>query len=162
MSTSDMDLRLQPGEKLLWQGQPEPIAYALDKTVPGALALPFIIPVFMYCMYVYHGGGMPPWALATLDATLYPLAVAEIYKLTRFHARLITYTITDRRIILDYARYPSTKMNRAQIAISSVAPSLHGGAKDTGTIRLGVGAYKLLDRATRPLIHHSDKRGSII
>ena len=89
---------LPPGERILWQGAPDPLALARSAYHAGSVAIYFgLLVAVALGLAIAHGSAL----LGTLiTAGLGLVAVALLYGLAWLSARASVYTLTDRRIVL--------------------------------------------------------------
>jgi hypothetical protein len=89
---------LEPGERLLWSGQPNPLRYAQSRSGISVIAGLAALVVAQVWMTVADRDGNPvPWAGIAFYAVALVLLLSPL--LLAWRARLTTYALTDRRAL---------------------------------------------------------------
>jgi len=94
--------RLPPGERILWQGSPDPWALALSAFHVRKLLIYFGALIAMRGLFVLADGAD---LIAALSALVWPVllagfALAAVGLLALLTARTAVYTVTDRRVVM--------------------------------------------------------------
>jgi hypothetical protein len=118
--------RLPSGEKILWQGKPQPFALARrafrTRLIIGYFAL---LIVWRFTGALTQGHGLGAAVLSAFSgALLGGAALAIFYGFAFLIARSTTYTITGKRVVITYGvalpkslNLPFTKLNAADLAL---------------------------------------------
>ena len=128
--------RLPEGERLLWQGAPDWRRLALNVFHIRGLALYFAV-IIAYCVAAAAMDGTPPQEAALSTAKLAGAALLPIGFLTAYAwlvARSTVYTITDRRVVMQFGLALPMTINLPFRKIESAALKLR--AKGFGDISL--------------------------
>lgn len=115
---------LPPGERILWQGTPDPLALAWSAYHARGVAIYFaLLTAVALGLAVAHGSGFTG---ALVTAALGTAAVALLHLLGWLSARASVYTLTDRRIVLRIGVALPTCVNLPLTRVASVDLSAGG------------------------------------
>jgi hypothetical protein len=116
------ELVLPEGEHLLWQGQPKARALALRAFHVRLVAVYFAL---LFVARIVIGLEHQPWSVSIVEASriAIPFAVAMVLLsgLALLYSRSTRYSVTNRRVLLQYGAVPPMTLNVPFAQISSAA-----------------------------------------
>jgi hypothetical protein len=127
---------LPPGERVLWQGSPEPRILARRAFHVRGLVAYFVVLAVIAAAARWQQGADA--ALAALGSTMLlgACAIAIVLVIARLAARTTLYTLTDRRIVMRIGIVLTVTFNLPLRRIESAALLALPGAGDSGDLAL--------------------------
>ncbi|MEQ8661208.1 MAG: photosynthetic complex putative assembly protein PuhB, partial [Gammaproteobacteria bacterium] len=127
---------LPPGERILWQGEPDTRALARAVFFSRALGIYFAVVIAWQGLGAWQAGGGLDGIGAAIAGTgllaLLALGLAQLF--ARLYARTTVYTITNRRIVLSFGLALPLNVNLPYTVIEAAAMKAH--ADDCGDLVL--------------------------
>ena len=134
--------RLQEGERLLWQGEPDPKLFNRSRLIVYSLLLLPLMPVLVWAFGQKAGTNLPLLSPVTLGIALavWPLASWAMSKYVGEQTPWAAYALTDRRVMIRRLQRLTSQDSRPKIdeyPLSMLKPNLRLGADGVGTITFG-------------------------
>lgn len=147
--------RLQEGERLLWEGMPDPRLFALPKVVVGLLVIIPVLPL-MFLLESSRTGTPLVWlSVKTLAVSVFTFVVMAVYlyQQSRSQAQAAAYALSDRRVFIRRLERLTSQDWRPkidEISLLAVQPKLRTLGGGRGTITFG-GPVWQYERAFRAI-----------
>ena len=135
-------ITMAPGEKIVWIGAPQPVAYAIKRVRIIAIGIILFAALIIWLMSL----GLPMAAALLIGggigAILFVRFVVLRFNKLIANAKATQYVVTNLRLLVrDVEVLPMTGRSRVKLTelqLGAINPILIGGNGSTGTIKLGV------------------------
>lgn len=147
--------RLQEGERLLWEGRPDPHLFALPKVVTGLLVIIPVLPLMLLAESWKTGTPLVWLSAKTLvvSVLVFGFMAVYIYQQSRSQAQTAAYALSNRRIFIRRLERLTSQDWRPrvdEISLLAVRPKLRTLGGGRGTITFGGPVWRY-ERAFRAI-----------